>query len=45
VVVREHVGPELRFQDAGIGESAIRDALAELEAVVAAYPVRGQAYD
>ncbi|MDX6628008.1 MAG: hypothetical protein QOH00_254 [Gaiellales bacterium] len=45
VVVREHVGPELRFQDAEIGESAIRDALAELEAVVAAYPVRGEAYD
>jgi hypothetical protein len=45
VVVREPVGPELRFQDAGIGESAIADALAELEAVVAAYPVRGHAYD
>lgn len=45
VVVREHVGPELRFQDAGIGETAIADALAELEVVVAAYPVRGHAYD
>jgi hypothetical protein len=45
VVVRELVGPELRFQDAGIGETAIGDALAELEAVVAAYPVRGDAYD
>jgi hypothetical protein len=45
VVVRESLGPELRVQDAGIGESAIREALAELEAVVAAYPVRGHAYD
>jgi hypothetical protein len=45
VVVRENVGPELRFQDAGIGETAIREALAELEAAVAAYPVRGHAYD
>jgi hypothetical protein len=45
VVVRERVGLELRFQDAAIGESAIRDALAELETVVAAYPVRGHAYD
>jgi hypothetical protein len=43
VVVREAVGPELRFQDAGLGEAAIREALAELEAVVAAYPVRGAA--
>jgi hypothetical protein len=45
VVVREHLGPEVRFQDAAIGEAAIREALAELEAVVAAYPVRGHAYD
>jgi hypothetical protein len=45
VVVREHLGPELRFQDAAIGEEAIREALAELETVVAAYPVRGHAYD
>ena len=45
VVVRELVGPELRFQDAELGETAIREALAELEAVVAAYPVRGHAYD
>jgi hypothetical protein len=45
VVVREHVGPELRFQDDGIGETAIRSALAELEAVVAAFPVRGDARD
>jgi hypothetical protein len=44
VVVREPLGAELRVQDAGIGESAIREALAELEAVVAAYPVRGHAY-
>lgn len=40
VVVREHLGPELRFQDDGIGEPAIRSALAELEALVAAFPVR-----
>jgi hypothetical protein len=45
VVVRERVGLELRFQDAVIGESAIRDALAGLDAVLAAYPVRGHAYD
>ena len=41
VVVREHVGPELRFHEAEIDEAAIRHALAELEAVVAAFPVRG----
>jgi hypothetical protein len=45
VVVREHVGPELRFPEAGIDEAAIRLALAELEAIVAAFPVRGHAYD
>jgi len=45
VVVREHDGPELRFPDAAVGEAAIREALAELEQVVAAYPVRGHAYD
>jgi hypothetical protein len=44
VVVREHLGPELRFQDAAIGEAAISEALSELEAVVAAFPVRGDAY-
>jgi len=45
VVVREHDGPELRFPDADVSESAIGEALAELEQVVAAYPVRGHAYD
>jgi hypothetical protein len=45
VAVREHVGPELRIQDAGIDAAAICSALAELEAVVAAYPGRGHAYD
>jgi hypothetical protein len=45
VVVRELVGPELRFQDASIGVAAISEALAELEAVVAAYPVRGAPRD
>jgi hypothetical protein len=43
VVVREQPGPELRFQDAEIGEAAIGEALAELEAVIAAFPVRGDA--
>jgi hypothetical protein len=43
VVVREHVGPELRFHEAGIDEGAIRDALAGLEAVVAAFPARDDA--
>jgi hypothetical protein len=41
VVVREPLGPELRFQDAEIGDEAIADALAELEAVIAAFPARG----
>ena len=44
VVVREHVGPELRCHEAEIGGAAIRDALAGLEAVVAAFPARGDAY-
>jgi hypothetical protein len=44
VVVREHVGPELRFHEAAIDAASIRDALAELEAVVAAFPARGDAY-
>ena len=44
VVVREHPGPELRFQDAEIGEAAIAEALAELEAVIAAFPARGDAF-
>jgi hypothetical protein len=44
VVVREHVGPELRFHEAELDEAAIRDALAELEAVVAAFPARGDAH-
>jgi hypothetical protein len=43
IVVRENVGPELRFQDAEIDEAAIREALAGLEAVVAAFPARGEA--
>jgi hypothetical protein len=43
VVVREQPGPELRFQDAEIGEAAIGEALLELEAVIAAFPVRGDA--
>jgi hypothetical protein len=43
VGVRERVGLELRCQDAAIGESAVGDALAELETAVAAYPVRGDA--
>ena len=41
--MREHVGPELRFQDAEIDEAAIREALTGLEAVVAAFPARGDA--
>ena len=44
VVVREHLGPELRFQDAEIGEETIAEALAELEAVIAAFTARGDAF-
>jgi hypothetical protein len=43
VVVREHLGPELRFQDAAIGGPAIGEALSQLDAVIAAFPVRGEA--
>ena len=40
VVVREHVGPELRFADVAIDPSLIRQALGELDAAVAAFPAR-----
>jgi hypothetical protein len=43
VVVREHVGTELRCHEAQIDEAAIRGALADLDAVLAAFPVRGDA--
>jgi len=39
--VREHIGPELRFQDVETDQSFVHQALRELDAVVAAFPVRG----
>lgn len=39
--VREHIGPELRFRDVETDQSFVRQALRELDAVVAAFPVRG----
>ena len=38
-------GPSCASRTREIGEAAIAEALAELEAVVAAFPVRGHAYD
>jgi hypothetical protein len=40
LVVRELLGPELRFADVAIDPSLIRQALGELDAVVAAFPAR-----
>lgn len=40
LVVRELLGPELRFADVAIDPSLIRQALGELDAAVAAFPAR-----
>ena len=42
--VREHTGPELRFEDVETDQSHVRNALREIEAVVAAFPIRGDAW-
>jgi hypothetical protein len=43
--VREHEGPELRFQDVATDQSFVRKALRDLDAVVSAFPVRGDPSD
>jgi hypothetical protein len=42
--VLQHVGPELRFDHIEIDQSFVREALAEIDAVVRDFPVRGDPY-
>lgn len=42
--VREHEGPELRFEDVATDQSFLRQTLAELDDAVDAFPVRGDAW-
>jgi hypothetical protein len=42
--VLEHMGPELRFSQIEIDQSFVREALAEVEGLVLAFPVRGKAF-
>jgi len=42
--VQDHVGPELRFADIEIDQTFVREALKQIDAVVSAFPVRGNPY-
>jgi hypothetical protein len=42
--VLDHVGPELRFDHVEVDRTFVRDALAEVDALVEAFPVRWKAF-
>lgn len=42
--VQDHVGPELRFSDIEIDQTFVREALKQIDAVVSAFPVRGNPF-
>jgi hypothetical protein len=42
--VQDHVGPELRFADIVVDQTFVREAFRQIDAVVNAFPVRGDPY-
>jgi hypothetical protein len=43
-IVRDHVGPELRFGDVEIDQTFVREALNQIDSLVSAFPVRGDPF-